>query len=116
MSTQPSSMFDLSGKIAMVTGSSRGIGNIVAHALADAGATLVLNGLNEERLATAAAALTQRTGADVAFRAFDVTDGNAVDDAIAWIEAEVGPIEIIVNNAGIQHREPLLEVSRADWD
>lgn len=116
MSVQPPSMFDLSGTIAMVTGSSRGIGNIVARALADAGAKLVLNGLNEQRLANAATVLAEQTGAGVAFRTFDVTDENAVGDAIAWAEAEVGPIEILVNNAGIQHREPLLEVSRADWD
>lgn len=109
-------VFDLSGRIALVTGSSRGIGNIVARALAEAGATVVLNGVDPARLAAAADALAADLGRDVPARAFDVTDPAAIIVAIADIEAEVGPIEILVNNAGVQHREPLLEVALADWD
>ena len=109
-------LFDLSGRIALVTGSSRGIGSIVARGLAEAGATVVLNGVDEARLAAAAARLAEETEREGPHRAFDVTDQVAVADAVAWIEAEVGPIDILVNNAGIQHREPLLEVSLADWE
>lgn len=114
--TRATSPFDLTGRLALVTGSSRGIGAIIARALADAGATLVLNGVDEARLEAAAAALAQETGREVHHRAFDVTDEDALESAVASIESEIAPIDVLVNNAGIQHREPLLEVSRADWD
>lgn len=117
MAVEPTrSPFDLDGSIALVTGSSRGIGNILARALARAGARVILNGVDPQRLEAAAAALSREVGAPVASRAFDVTDEAAVEDAVAWAESEVGPVEILVNNAGVQHREPLLEVSRRDWD
>lgn len=110
------SQFDLTGRIALVTGSSRGIGNILAVALADAGATVVLNGVDGARLDAAGAALSAEIGREVHTRRFDVSDEESVRVAIADIEAGIGPIDILVNNAGIQHREPLLDVSRADWD
>lgn len=111
-----SEQFDLSGRIALVTGSSRGIGRILARALGQAGATIVLNGVDAERLAGAASELAEELGRQVHFRAFDVTDDAAVESAVASVESEVGPIDILVNNAGIQHREPLLEVSRENWN
>ncbi|WP_125614989.1 SDR family oxidoreductase [Specibacter cremeus] len=112
-----SSLFDLTGKVSLVTGSSRGIGNALARGLAEAGATVVLNGVDGGRLAAAEAAMA----ADFApgrihSRAFDVTDDAAAADAVGWIEATVGPLEILVNNAGIQHRVPLLDLDPADWD
>lgn len=116
MTTVKPSLFDLSGKMALVTGSSRGIGNIVARALADAGATVILNGVNAARLSAAADVLAAELGADVPAYPFDVTDGEAVRSAIDAIESQEGPIDILINNAGVQHREPLLEVSREDWD
>ena len=111
-----SPLFDLTGRIALITGSSRGIGNILAYALADAGATVVLNGMDPLRLESARVALGQRIGRDVHARGFDVSDEDDVRAAVADIESTIGPIDVLVNNAGIQHREPLLEVSRADWD
>ena len=111
-----SPLFDLTGRIALITGSSRGIGNILAYALADAGATVVLNGMDPLRLESARVALAQRIGRDVHARGFDVSDEDDVRAAVADIESTIGPIDVLVNNAGIQHREPLLEVSRADWD
>lgn len=111
-----SDLFDLTGRIALVTGSSRGIGAILAAALADAGATVVLNGVDEVRLQQAATALSTRLGRDVPSAAFDVTDETAVAQAIARITREVGPIDVLVNNAGIQHREPLTDISVADWE
>jgi gluconate 5-dehydrogenase len=86
-----SSLFDLTGRVALVTGSSRGIGNALARALADAGATVVLNGINGERLKDAAAAMV----ADFApgrihSVAFDVTDDAAAARGVAWVEEHVG--------------------------
>lgn len=111
-----STPFDLTGRVALVTGSSRGIGNILAGALADAGATIVLNGMDATRLGVARDALAERIGRDVHARRFDVSDEADVRAAVADIESTIGTIDILVNNAGIQHRQPLLEVSREDWD
>lgn len=110
------SFFDLTGRVALVTGSSRGIGFSIADGLAGAGATVVLNGVDPVRLEAARARLTERWGAGrIAGYAFDVVDEEAVAGAVESIEAQVGPIGILVNNAGIQHREPLVEVSLEDW-
>jgi gluconate 5-dehydrogenase len=110
-------LFDLQGKVALVTGSSRGIGKALARGLAEAGATVVLNGLNRDRLAAAEAEL----GADfpagrIRSRAFDVTDPAAAAAGIHWIEEQAGPLEILVNNAGVQHRVPMLDLELADWE
>lgn len=111
-----SNLFDLTGRIALVTGSSRGIGKELAAGLADAGASIVLHGRNTETLAATTAEFAKRFGPERIFSyAFDVTDAQAVASNIAAIEAEVGPIRILVNNAGIQHRVPLLELEVADW-
>ncbi len=112
-----SPLFDLTGRVALVTGSSRGIGSSLARALADAGATVVLNGVNEDRLKEAEAALAADfPPGRIASVAFDVTDGDSAARSIAWIEENVGPLEILVNNAGIQHRVPMLELDVADWE
>ena len=112
-----STLFDLTGRVALVTGSSRGIGRVTAEALADAGTTIVLNGLDADRLEAARVAFAEKYGAERVFAsAFDVTDENAVAAAIDRIEAEVGPIRILVNNAGIQHRVPLLDLALEDWN
>jgi len=112
-----SQLFDLTGRIALVTGSSRGIGRAVAHGLAEAGATVVLHGRDPERLAATTAEFETEFGADrIHSVAFDVTDADAVAAGIADVESRVGPIRVLVNNAGVQHREPLLELDVADWD
>lgn len=107
--------FRIDGRIALVTGSSAGIGLAFARALAQAGATVVLNGRDAQRLGQAAAAL-RAEGHAVHERAFDVTRREQVDAAIAGIEAEVGPIDILVNNAGMQRRAPFQDFDPADWD
>jgi len=99
-------LFDLTGRLALVTGSSKGIGFALAQALASAGATLVLNARDPGKLEEARAALAA-TGAKVHTAAFDVTDPQAVTDGIAAIESNIGAIDILVNNAGMQHRAPL---------
>lgn len=110
-------LFDLSGRTALVTGSSRGIGHVIATGLAEAGATVVLNGRDPERLAAACSALeTAVPGASCEAAAFDVTDEQQVDDAVAGVTDRHGGVDILVNNAGFQHREPMLELSLQDWD
>ncbi len=99
-------LFDLTGKRALITGSSQGIGAALAKGLADAGAAVVLNGRNATTLAAAAATL-RATGAVVDTLSFNVTDHDAVRSAIDGFEAETGAIDILINNAGMQYRAPL---------
>jgi gluconate 5-dehydrogenase len=110
------SPFDLSGRVALVTGSSRGIGSAIADGLAAAGAAVILNGRDESRLT---GALESARGRVPAARwsacAFDVTDETAVNSAVARCESAVGPIDILVNNAGVQLRVPLTEISAQNW-
>ncbi len=97
-------LFDLTGRRALVTGSTRGIGLALACGLASAGAAVLLNGRDPDRVAST----VRETGMAGAL-VFDVTDHEAARAAIDRFEAETGPIEILVNNAGIQHRAPLEE-------
>lgn len=99
-------LFDLTGKRALVTGSSQGIGLALARGLGEAGATLVLNGRDRGKLETAAAEF-RKSGLQVDTLAFDVTDHDGVRTAIDGFEAEIGSIDILVNNAGMQHRTTL---------
>ncbi|MFP5076980.1 SDR family oxidoreductase [Rhizobium sp. YIM 134829] len=97
-------LFDLTGRRALVTGSSQGIGLALARGLAAAGAEVILNGRDAGKLE---AALAEVPGATTL--AFDVTDHQAARTAVDGFEAETGPIDILVNNAGMQHRAPLEE-------
>ena len=99
-------IFDLSGKRALVTGSSQGIGLAVAEGLAAVGAEVVLNGRNKAKLESAVAALKAKGFKARGFD-FDVTDKESVVSAVAEIEKNIGPIDILFNNAGMQFRTPL---------
>jgi gluconate 5-dehydrogenase len=107
--------FDLAGKIALVTGAYRGLGYAIARGLAQAGATVVLNGRKPDALAAAAKALVD-AGHHATSSIFDVTDGAATRAAVAAIEAEHGRVDILVNNAGIQRRHPLVEFPESEWN
>ena len=107
--------FDLTGKIALVTGSSRGIGNALARALAQSGATVVLNG-REAATLEAARAQFAAEGLTVHAQVFDVTDEGQIQAGIARIENEIGPLDILVNNTGVQIRGPLENFTTADWN
>jgi gluconate 5-dehydrogenase len=107
-------MFDLTGRTALVTGSSKGIGLALAAALGSAGARLVLNARDAGRLGDARRSL-QASGLKVDAVVFDVTDPDAVEAGIAKIEAEIGAIDILVNNAGMQHRAPFAEFPIDAW-
>lgn len=103
-----SNLFDITDRLALVTGSSRGIGLALARALGDAGAELILNGRNGAKLEASADAL-RRDGYRVNTMVCDVTDADAVTAMVQAIEADHGPLEILVNNAGMQQRAPVLE-------
>ena len=107
-------LFDLTGRLAVVTGSSRGLGLTLARGLGEAGATVVLNGRDEERLAGAVAAL-EADGLAASGCAFDVTDAASIDRGVGEIEDRIGPIDILVNNAGIQRRGPLEALDEKAW-
>ncbi|MEJ8474265.1 SDR family oxidoreductase [Roseibium algae] len=108
-------LFSLTGRTALITGSSQGIGYALAKGLAEAGASIVLNGRDKTKLQTAADSLAD-TGATIHQLAFDATDHAAVQKAVDSFETEHGPIEICVNNAGMQHRGPLEDFSPEDFD
>nr|WP_284737741.1 SDR family oxidoreductase [Agrobacterium rosae] len=104
-------MFDLSGKRALVTGASQGIGLVLAKGLASAGAQVILNGRDEVKL-VAAASTIPRAG----ILRFDVTEHHNVRAAIDQFETEIGAIDILVNNAGTQHRMPLEDFAYDDFE
>jgi len=100
-------LFDLSGKTALVSGSSQGIGYTLAEGMARAGANVILNGRDAEKLAKAAETISAATNGTVHQLPFDVTDHSACAASIDSFENAHGPIHILVNNAGMQHRTPL---------
>lgn len=104
--SKASQMFSLEGRRALITGSSQGIGHALAKGLAAAGAKIILNGRDEAKLARAADVL-RGEGGDVDLLAFDATDHAAVSDAVNGFEESKGAIDILINNAGMQHRTPL---------
>lgn len=107
----------LSGQTILVTGSSRGIGWALARGLAQHGARVILNSRNAVEAEAAAVALGEATATPApASVVFDVTDQDAVIGGIAEAEDRVGPIDVLINNAGVQHREPLTDVSLFDWN
>ncbi len=110
-----SNLFDVSDRIVLITGSSRGLGFALAQGYAEAGARVVINGTRPETVEPAVTQIREAGGQAVGYP-FDVTDPDAVRAQVARIEAEVGPIAVLVNNAGIQRRAPLAEMSLAAWD
>lgn len=112
--TMVADLFRLDGQLALVTGSSAGIGFALARGLGQAGAVVVLNGRDENKLNDAARVLRDE-GLQVHARCFDVTDAQAVQAAVADLEAGIGAITVLVNNAGMQKRAPLQEFAIDDW-
>ncbi|MDR7142029.1 SDR family oxidoreductase [Rhizobium sp. BE258] len=108
-------LFDLTGKRALITGSSQGIGYALALGLAEHGASVVINGRNASK-ASEAAEVIRGKGHHALSAAFDVTDAQAARGGIAYIEEEIGPIDILINNAGMQFRTPLEDFPVEKWD
>lgn len=109
-----SKLFDLNAKTALVTGSSRGLGNAIASALGDAGARIILNGIDAGRLDEATKEMRAK-GYDVLGAAFDVTDEDSILQAFSRLDEAGIAVDILVNNAGIQFRKPMLDLQTADW-
>lgn len=115
MSSQPP-LFDLTGKTALVTGSSRGLGHALADALAAAGAHVIIHGRDPRSVTRSAELIAERRGGEPDTVTFDVTDAAEVEEAIGLLVGRVGTPDILVNNAGIQRRAPIGEFSISDWD
>ena len=107
--------FDLTGEVALVTGASSGIGRHLAELLAAAGAKVALAARRVDRLSEAAREIEAAGGESLPI-ACDVTRSDSVVAAVAKAEAELGPLTILVNNAGVVISKPLFEHTEADWD
>lgn len=107
-------IFDIEGKIALITGSGRGLGLSYAKGYLEAGATVILNDISQNELEQTVNTL-RADGFNAYGYCFDVSDGEAVNSMIDKMELEVGPIDILINNAGIHRRAPLEEMTAADW-
>ncbi len=108
------SLFDLSGRTALITGSSRGIGFALAQGLAQSGAKVIVNSRKTDDVTEAVAKL-QSMGLQADGAAFDVADEASVEAAFANFDAQKINIDILINNAGIQHRQPMVDLPLADW-
>lgn len=109
-------LFDIRDRLALVTGSTRGLGNALARGLAEQGAHVILHGRRQEAAEEAARKLAAEAGARVDAVAFDVTDAEAVKAAIEPLIERLGVPDILVNNAGLQKRAPFNDFDPADWD
>jgi gluconate 5-dehydrogenase len=107
-------LFDLTGKVALVTGGTHGIGMAIGLTLAKAGVKVCVNDLLDEKLESCKKEY-KKEGLDVYTLKFNVTDEKDVDKGISQIEKNVGPIDILVNNAGIIKRIPILDMAVADY-
>uniref|UniRef100_UPI0032172BC0 gluconate 5-dehydrogenase n=1 Tax=uncultured Draconibacterium sp. TaxID=1573823 RepID=UPI0032172BC0 len=107
-------LFDLSGKIALITGGTHGIGMAIGKVLGQAGAKICVNDISEEKLEECKAEYA-KVGIDAYTLKFNVTDEEDVDRGISKIEEEVGSIDILVNNAGIIKRVPILDMAVSDY-
>lgn len=111
----PSPLFNLAGRLALITGSSQGIGFALARGLAEHGASVVLNGRDAGKTGAAVDRLRE-AGLDAHAALFDVTDSGAVAAEIDRIEAVIGAIDILINNAGLQFRAPLEDFPEEQWE
>lgn len=110
----PKNLFDLTGKRVLITGGTHGLGMAMANGLGQAGATLIINGHTKEKMEQALAEYKQN-GLDAKGYLFDVTNEEAVAPHIEQIEKEIGPIDILINNAGVIVRTPFLETTVSDF-
>ncbi|MGO2660604.1 glucose 1-dehydrogenase [Mycetocola reblochoni] len=109
-------LFSVAGKLALVTGSSRGLGQALALALAEAGARVIVHGRDAEAVERSRQLVAEKSEHPVHTVLVDVTDADAVEAAVADLVETVGVPDILVNNAGLQRRAPFAEFDVADWD
>ncbi|TGB62550.1 gluconate 5-dehydrogenase [Escherichia sp. E4736] len=108
-------IFDLTGKRALITGSAQGIGYLLAKGLGKRGAEIIINDCSAEKAEKTALELCSM-GISAHSFPFDVTNFSQIETEIARIEDEIGPVDILINNAGIQRRHPFIEFPESDWD
>lgn len=109
-------VFQLDGRVALITGGNRGLGFVMAKALAEAGADVVVTSRQQEKAETSAATITQATGRRALGVAVDVTAADQVEDMVQTVVKEFGHIDILINNAGINIRKPIEEFDEESWD
>ena len=109
-------LFRLDGRVALVTGGNRGLGRAIVTALAEAGATVALTCRGEDRAGKAAAELCEQTGGKCVGYALEVRDSEAVEATVARVISDLGGLHILVNNAGVNIREPIWEVQDESWE
>jgi gluconate 5-dehydrogenase len=109
------SLFDLTGRMALITGSTRGIGFALAQGLAEAGAAVIVNSRQQDAVTQAVSKL-QALGLNARGAVFDVADPAGVDAAFEGFDRDGLAIDILINNAGIQHRQPMLDLTLDDWN
>ncbi len=109
------SLFDLTGRMALITGSTRGIGFALAQGLAEAGAAVIVNSRQQDAVTQAVSKL-QALGLNARGAVFDVADTAGVDAAFEGFDRDGLAIDILINNAGIQHRQPMLDLTLDDWN
>ena len=107
---------DLTGRVALVTGSTRGIGRAMAQALAASGATVVVTGREETRAVEVAAEIASATGAKVVGMGVDISDTAAAAAVVERVEKELGQLDILVNNAGLTRDNLIMRLKDEDWD
>jgi NAD(P)-dependent dehydrogenase (short-subunit alcohol dehydrogenase family) len=112
----PFEMFKLDGRVALVTGSSKGLGIVMAQALAEAGADVVVTSRHKEHAEASAAQIAQTTGRHALGVVVDVTDAFQIREMVQTVLAKFGRIDILVNNAGINIRKPIEHFDEASWD
>lgn len=109
-------LFGVTDKLALVTGSSRGLGKALALTLAEAGARVIVHGRDPQALAETSRMIHQRSGRQAVVTQFDITDRRAVEETLTALIQEHGTPDILVNNAGLQRRAPIQEFDPDDWD
>lgn len=112
----PTNLFDLSGRTALVTGGSKGLGKAMAHAFAEAGADVAISSRHENELANAAAEIREGTGVRVEYAVADMTQRDDVKRLAGWAVRTLGKVDILVNNAGSNLPAPIDQLKDADWD
>ena len=109
-------LFDLSGRVALITGGSRGIGKAIARGFAEAGADIAIAARHEQELRTTADEIGRGLSVRVAYHVVDMSDRQQVDRLAAWAIETLGKVDILINNAGSNRPQSLVEIADQDWD
>jgi len=109
-------LFDLSGRIALVTGGSKGIGKAIARGLAEAGADIAIAARHEDQLRSAADEIRDGLSVRVEYQVVDMNDRQQVDELAAWAIETLGKVDILINNAGSNRPQSLVDIADQDWD